>query len=125
MKVLALKVISRPDESDTTPLAAYFDASGGLIGRAETARLLLPDPKRMVSRFHAHVSYHDGAYYLEDMGSTNPASVNGQPLASGQKVPLKAGDRIRIGHYTIACDLEDASAVVATADASSRSHAIV
>ena len=108
MKLLALKVISRPDESDTTPLLAHFDASGGLIGRAETARLLLPDPKRMVSRF-------DGTYYLEDMGSTNPASVNGRTLASGQKVPLAAGDRIRIGHYTIACDFEDASAAVAPA----------
>lgn len=117
MKLLALKVISRPDESDATPLVAHFDASGGLIGRAETARLLLPDPKRMVSRFHAHVSFHDGTYYLEDMGSTNPASINGQALASGQKVPLKAGDRIRIGHYTIACDFEDASAALVTATA--------
>jgi predicted component of type VI protein secretion system len=116
-KLLALKVISRPDESDTTPLTAHFDASGGLIGRAETARLLLPDPKRMVSRFHAHVSFHDGNYYLEDMGSTNPASVNGQALASGQKVPLNAGDRIRIGHYTIACDFEESSAVAAIAAA--------
>lgn len=115
--LLALKVISRPDESDTTPLVAHFDASGGLIGRAETARLLLPDPKRMVSRFHAHVSFHDGTYYLEDMGSTNPASVNGRALASGQKVPLAAGDRIRIGHYTIACEFEDASRAVATAAA--------
>ncbi len=115
MRLLALKVISRPDESDATPLVAHFDASGGLIGRAETARLLLPDPKRMVSRFHAHVSFHDGTYYLEDMGSTNPASVNGQALASGQKVPLKAGDRIRIGHYTIACEFEDAAAVATAA----------
>lgn len=115
MKLLALKVISRPDESDATPLVAHFDASGGLIGRAETARLLLPDPKRMVSRFHAHVSFHDGTYYLEDMGSTNPASVNGQALASGQRVPLAAGDRIRIGHYTIACDFEEVSAAAASA----------
>lgn len=117
MRLLALRVIARPDDADATPLVAYFDASGGLIGRAETARLLLPDPKRMVSRFHAHVSFHDGTYYLEDMGSTNPASVNGQALASGQKVPLAAGDRIRIGHYTIACDFEDAASVVATAAA--------
>lgn len=117
MKLLALKVISRPDDSDTTPLVAHFDAGGGLIGRAETARLLLPDPKRMVSRFHAHVSFHEGTYYLEDMGSTNPTSVNGQALASGQKVPLAAGDRIRIGHYTIACDFEEGSAAAASASA--------
>lgn len=106
-KLLALRVISRPDESDTAPMAAHFDAAGGLIGRADTARLILPDPKRMVSRFHAHVSHRDGVYFIEDMGSTNPATVNGQALASGQKLQLNSGDRIRIGHYTIAAEYEE------------------
>lgn len=106
-KLLALRVISRPDESDSSPMVAHFDAAGGLIGRADSARLILPDPKRTVSRFHAHVSCRDGQYYIEDMGSTNPASVNGQALVAGQKVPLNAGDRVRIGHYTIAVDYEE------------------
>jgi predicted component of type VI protein secretion system len=106
-KLLALRVISRPDESDTSPMSAHFDAAGGLIGRADTARLILPDPKRMVSRFHAHVSHRDGLYFIEDMGSTNPATVNGQALATGQKLQLSSGDRIRIGHYTIAVDYEE------------------
>jgi predicted component of type VI protein secretion system len=106
-KLLALRVISRPDDGDTSPMFAHFDAAGGLIGRADTARLILPDPKRMVSRFHAHVSFRDGLYFIEDMGSTNPATVNGQALATGQKLQLNPGDRIRIGHYTIAVDYEE------------------
>ena len=48
---LVLRVVGRVGDNDATPIVAHFDASGGLIGRADTARLVLPDAKRMVSRF--------------------------------------------------------------------------
>ena len=101
---LALRVIGRPDEDTTGPLVAQFDERGGLIGRADTARLVLPDPKRTVSRFHAHVSFENGKFLIEDMGSTNPAAVNGRPLDSGQRMELKLGDRVRIGSYLLAAE---------------------
>ncbi|HUN92412.1 MAG TPA: type VI secretion system-associated FHA domain protein [Burkholderiaceae bacterium] len=105
---LLLRVIGWPDEvTERPPLVARFDASGGLIGRAESARLSLPDPKRTVSRFHGHVSYDDGTYYLEDMGSTNPPLVNGRPIPPGQRHQIRPGDRLRIGQYTIAVEFED------------------
>ncbi len=113
--LLALRVIGRPEEDTGGPQIAHFDPRGGLIGRADTARLVLPDPKRTVSRFHAHVSFENGRYLIEDMGSTNPAAVNGQPLASGQRVALASGDRIRIGSYTLSAELE--SGEIAPADA--------
>lgn len=103
--LLALRVIGRPDEDNAGPLVAHFDQRGGLIGRADTAKLVLPDPKRTVSRFHAHISFENGRFLIEDMGSTNPAAVNGQPLASGQRLELKTGDRVRIGSYTLAAEL--------------------
>jgi len=103
--LLALRVIARPEEDTGGPLVAHFDQRGGLIGRADTARLVLPDPKRTVSRFHAHISFEDGRFLVEDMGSTNPAVVNGQALASGQRLEVKSGDRIRIGSYTLAAEL--------------------
>lgn len=105
--LLTLRVLSRPDEDNALPIVAQFDETGGLIGRADTARLVLPDPKRTVSRFHAHVSFEDGHFMVEDMGSTNPAVVNNQPLASGQKMPIKGGDRLRIGSYTIAAEVTE------------------
>jgi predicted component of type VI protein secretion system len=99
--LLALRVVARPEEDTGGPLVAQFDERGGLIGRADTARLVLPDPKRTVSRFHAHVSFEDGRFLIEDMGSTNPAAVNGRPLAAGQRMELKPGDRVRIGGYAL------------------------
>jgi len=104
--LLVLRVVGRPEEDSSGELVARIDPRGGLIGRADTARLVLPDPKRTVSRFHAHVSFEDGRYLIEDMGSTNPAAVNGQALASGQRTALNAGDRVRIGGYTLAVEFE-------------------
>jgi predicted component of type VI protein secretion system len=103
--LLVLRVIGQPDEDGGDALVAHFDQRGGLIGRADTAKLVLPDPKRTVSRFHAHVSFENGRFLIEDMGSTNPAAVNGQALASGQRLELKSGDRVRIGSYTLAAEL--------------------
>jgi predicted component of type VI protein secretion system len=106
-KQLVLRVIARQDETEPSPIFARFDSTGGFIGRADTARLILPDPKRNVSRFHAHVSCIDGNYYVEDMGSTNPAVLNDRVLPSGEKAPLAKGDRLRIADYTLAVEFED------------------
>jgi len=105
---LLLRVVGWPDDMiDRPALMVRFDASGGLIGRAESARLSLPDPKRTVSRFHGHVSFEDGAYYLEDMGSPNPPLVNGRAIPTGQRHQIRPGDQIRIGQYTIAVEFDD------------------
>jgi predicted component of type VI protein secretion system len=111
---LVLRVVARAGERNATPIVAHFDASGGLIGRADTARLVLPDAKRTVSRFHAHVSYADSAYFIEDMGSPNPALVNGQSLAPGQKIELKRGDQLRVGDYTLAVGFHDPDSAAAS-----------
>ncbi|HEU0200463.1 MAG TPA: type VI secretion system-associated FHA domain protein TagH [Burkholderiaceae bacterium] len=108
MKVLTLRVLTAGVGVDPAPLVAHFDAAGGLIGRADSARLRLPDPSRTVSRFHAHVSSSDGRFYVEDMGSPNPISINGRVVQAGQHVELHAGDRIGIAHYTISVEIGDA-----------------
>jgi predicted component of type VI protein secretion system len=103
---LLLRVVNQPANSTTMPPSAWFDMSGGMIGRAKSAHLSLEDPDRMVSRFHAHVSFADGSFFIEDMGSTNPALVNDRVLTVGQRLPLSDGDRIRIGAYTIAAEIQ-------------------
>ncbi len=42
--LLALRVVARPEEDTGGPLVAQFDERGGLIGRADTARLCCPIP---------------------------------------------------------------------------------
>ncbi len=103
---LLLRVVNQPANSTTMPPSAWFDTSGGMIGRAKSAHLSLEDPDRMVSRFHAHVSFAEGTFFIEDMGSTNPALVNDRVLTVGQRLQLSDGDRIRIGAYTIAAEIQ-------------------
>ena len=104
---LILKVIDGPSTGGWEGLEARFDAAGGLIGRAETARLSLPDSSRTVSRFHAHISYSGDTFFLEEMGSRNAASINGKALQGGSKEALRPGDKVRIGHFTLAVDFDD------------------
>jgi predicted component of type VI protein secretion system len=105
---LLLKVVDGPSDGNWRGLEARFDASGGLIGRAETARLPLPDATRTVSRFHAHVSFSEDTFYLEEMGSRNAATINGKSLRAGNREALRPGDQVKIGHFTLAVDFDDA-----------------
>jgi len=104
---LILKVVEGPSGTSCIGLEARFDTSGGLIGRAETARLSLPDSSRTVSRFHAHVSCSGDTFYLEEMGSRNAAMINGKALKAGVKEALRPGDKVRIGHFKLAVDFDD------------------
>jgi len=99
--VITLTVIAFNDTPADGTLQVQFDELGGSIGRADTNQLVLPDPERMVSRVAAQVVYRKGAFAIIDRGS-NPISLNGRALASGQETPLKAGDRVRICGYELA-----------------------
>jgi FHA domain-containing protein len=83
------------------PLSAQFDELGGDIGRADTNRLVLPDPERTISRVHARVLFrvHSG-YGIVDQGS-NAISVNGIQLGKGREAAIQPGDRIQIGGYVL------------------------
>lgn len=104
---LLLKVVDGPSDGSWRGLKARFDASGGLIGRAETARLSLPDSSRTVSRFHAHISCSGQEFFLEEMGSRNAATINGRALKAGTKELLRPGDEVRIGRFLLAVEFDD------------------
>ena len=57
--------------------------------------LLIPDVR--MSADHAWVVAADGAFQLEDRGSTNGAIVNGTALAQGAKRVLRDGDIVELG----------------------------
>ncbi len=67
-----------------------------LAGRAPTADLRIDDPR--VSRLHARIEMRDDGVYIEDLGSRNGTTVNGE-LSEGQR--LAAGDEIGIGAASI------------------------
>jgi pSer/pThr/pTyr-binding forkhead associated (FHA) protein len=63
------------------------------IGRDATNDIILFDPE--VSRRHAQITFSEGRYHVEDLGSTNGTFVN-QELVTGS-VPLANGDLIDMG----------------------------
>ncbi len=62
------------------------------IGRHPSNQLHVDDPG--ISRFHARISKHDNAFYLDDLGSRNGTFVAGERLDLTQ---LKDGDLIQLG----------------------------
>ncbi|MEQ8717961.1 MAG: FHA domain-containing protein [Acidimicrobiales bacterium] len=75
-----------------------FELTGELtIGRAPGCHVRLDDT--FSSNLHARVFHRDGAYFLEDLASTNGTLHNGERVTS--TVPLSKGDRITIGSTVV------------------------
>jgi pSer/pThr/pTyr-binding forkhead associated (FHA) protein len=68
-------------------------ATGLSIGRERDNQLILNDSG--VSRHHAQITFIQGYWYLQDLGSVNGSLVNGQPV--NQHI-LQEGDRITLGN---------------------------
>jgi len=62
------------------------------IGRGADNTITVPDPT--VSRHHAKLSFQDGTWTVEDLGSANGITVQGKRL---EKVVLKPGDTFKLG----------------------------
>ena len=71
---------------------AYDIGGGATLGRGDV-EIRLEDP--FASSRHARITSQGHVVVIEDLGSTNGAYLNEQPLTGPQ--PLHPGDRIRIG----------------------------
>jgi serine phosphatase RsbU (regulator of sigma subunit) len=67
------------------------------IGRASDCSIPIKD--RYLSRRHAEIVVVDGAWFLKDLGSANGTYLNGARVE--HDLPLKTGDRIRLGDTEI------------------------
>jgi pSer/pThr/pTyr-binding forkhead associated (FHA) protein len=63
------------------------------IGRAEACAIRLDDT--YVSQMHARLYGQDGAWYVEDLGSTNGTFLNDRRVE--QPVEVHAGDIVKVG----------------------------
>jgi pSer/pThr/pTyr-binding forkhead associated (FHA) protein len=68
-----------------------------LVGRAPSADIRIGDPR--VSRLHARIEMRDDGVYVEDLGSRNGTSVDGDPIAGNRR--LVAGQEIGVGSASI------------------------
>jgi pSer/pThr/pTyr-binding forkhead associated (FHA) protein len=89
-----LLVVSEPDREDRT---FALEGEPVTIGRGESCRIVLGDT--YASAVHARVYPQNGAWYVEDMGSTNGTYLNRVKVT--EAVPLGLGDQIRIGKTTL------------------------
>ena len=87
-----------------------MDAEALLIGRARPGEggpeidLSQPPEDPGVSRRHAVLERRpEGGWGVRDLGSTNGTTINDDPdrLVKGVLVPLAAGDRVRVGAFTM------------------------
>jgi len=70
------------------------------IGRGADNTITVPDPT--VSRYHAKLSFQDGTWIVEDLGSANGITLEGKRV---EKSVLKPGDTFKLGE--IAFSLQD------------------
>jgi serine phosphatase RsbU (regulator of sigma subunit) len=75
-----------------------LDEEDAVVGRTPEVEISIAS--QAVSRRHAQVSFHDGAYVLKDLGSVNGTHVNGKRLSAPHI--LSDGDEVRVGDCVLA-----------------------
>lgn len=85
-----------------------FGETGGTIGRSLENDWILPDPDRFISGKHATIDFRRGAWYLADV-SSNGVYVNKdiEPLGRGNPRRLFNGDRLRMGDFEFAVNIDE------------------
>jgi pSer/pThr/pTyr-binding forkhead associated (FHA) protein len=79
----------------TIPLGTSYPLSvRTTIGRGPVNDIQIED--NSVSAQHAHLSYHNGQWYVQDAGSSNGTYVNGLPASD--PLAVKEGDKLYIGN---------------------------
>ena len=81
--------------------ALELGARGLTIGRGLQNDLVLEDPDRTISRFHAEVRQETGAWVLLDLNSQNGTWVESRRI---DRVELRAGVPVAIGRYSLVFD---------------------
>jgi type VI secretion system protein ImpI len=94
---------------DGGPLRVQVEGRGLDIGRDQHLDWTLPDPSRHVSSKHCEIRFRDGGYWLHDV-STNGTFVNGAQFRLEAPHLLRSGDRLSIGQYIVAVEIEGAGA---------------
>ncbi len=81
--------------STLAPGTAFPVMQATRVGRELDNDVVLRDPS--VSAHHAVIVRRDGAWWVEDLASTNGSWLNGESLASGTPVLARSGDLVQVG----------------------------
>lgn len=113
---LTLTVEKTPDPS-LQGTSMSFGTSGGTIGRAGDNDWVLPDPNRYTSSRHAAFKLDGDQFVIVDM-STNGTFHNTPERLIGKNrtAPLASGDRLFIGEFVLAVEVETEASSVTEED---------
>lgn len=90
-------VVVEAGETDLEAGAAFALQEVTSLGRAPSNRITLPDP--YVSAHHALLAWRDGHWWLEDLGSRNGTTLNGEPVT--RPTVVSTGDLIGVGRVVL------------------------
>lgn len=99
---LTLRVLRYQNRPPQRPLEVTVNGPSCRIGRKPENDLVLPDPDKLISSYHAEISLRDGQVMLTDR-STNGTYLPGQdrPIGKGNTVPLPAEAEFLVVDYLI------------------------
>jgi tetratricopeptide (TPR) repeat protein len=86
---------------DTLERTLELSARDFRIGRAAENDVVLEDPEKTVSRFHAELRYENGAYALIDLNSQNGTWIEGERV---RRTALGPGQAAVMGNFRIAIE---------------------
>lgn len=95
-------IIVREDRS-VDPTTLY--AEGLKIGRNPDCNLILNHPT--VSRLQAGIKEIDGRFYLFNLSSSNPTTLNRRVVAAEEAEVLASGDEVRVGPFSLKFDRQE------------------
>src|SRR5579883_72731 len=109
---------------DGGPLRIQVKNRGLDLGRDQHLDWTLPDPSRHISGKHCEIRFRDGGYWLHDV-STNGTFVNGAQFRLNEPYLLRHGDRLSIGPYIIAVEVEGQAGAPASASPAATQSEVV
>jgi adenylate cyclase len=94
-----------------------FDRPGTavVVGRPKSGTRVDVDltPDDLASRQHAKISFEDGRWWIEDLGSSRGTKVDGREIKGLGRTPLSTSHTVRIGATVLRLDSDDAPTISA------------
>jgi FHA domain-containing protein len=102
--VLRIVLVKAMGLAPTQAIAADFGEAGGVIGRASSCTLHLPDPYQHISREQARIVFDNEQYSVVACGIPNIVILNGRELIKDVPAPIQNGDELIIGEFELSVE---------------------
>jgi FHA domain-containing protein len=102
--VLRIVLVKAMGQAPTQAIAADFTEAGGVIGRASSCTLHLPDPYQHISREQARIVFDNEQYSVVACGIPNIVLLNGRELIKDVPAPVQNGDELIIGEFELSIE---------------------